>query len=224
MQPTYLPWSGYFNLISDVDVFVFLDDVQFEHQSWQTRNRILVQGKPHFLVAPVRKAPLATPISQVQLATDGHWRTKHQRTLQAAYGRHPFARDLFDVVFPILQDESNNGLASLNRTVIEAFSRNLGLDTEFRLASDLRCGGSRSEHLLEICETLGCTDYLSPIGSREYLEEDGFALNPDVRLHFQEFAPSTYAQYGATTFVSHLSLVDVVAHMGWRASRSYVTK
>ena len=55
MQPTYLPWAGYFNLISQVDRFVFLDDVQFEKQSWQTRNRILLQGEECLISVPVRK-------------------------------------------------------------------------------------------------------------------------------------------------------------------------
>lgn len=39
-QPTYLPWLGYFDLVDQVDMFVVLDTVQFEKQSWQQRNRI----------------------------------------------------------------------------------------------------------------------------------------------------------------------------------------
>lgn len=49
MQPTYLPWSGYFNLISSVDIFVFLDDIQFNRRSWQTCNRVLLRGEEYML-------------------------------------------------------------------------------------------------------------------------------------------------------------------------------
>ena len=52
MQPTYLPWAGYFNLIEETDAFVFLDDVQFSYQSWQQRNRIVVGGQAHFSPCP----------------------------------------------------------------------------------------------------------------------------------------------------------------------------
>ena len=30
MQPTYLPWAGYFGLMMASDIFIFLDNVQFE--------------------------------------------------------------------------------------------------------------------------------------------------------------------------------------------------
>ena len=36
MQPTFLPWAGYFRLAVNVDSFVFLDDAQLSRQSWQT--------------------------------------------------------------------------------------------------------------------------------------------------------------------------------------------
>ena len=53
MQPTYLPWSGYFSMIKNADIFVFLDDVQFDKRSWQQRNRILLNKKETFLTVPV---------------------------------------------------------------------------------------------------------------------------------------------------------------------------
>ena len=65
MQPTYLPWSGFFNLISDVDVFVILDDVQFEKQSWQSRNRILQNGKELMLSIPIASQSHKTLIKDI---------------------------------------------------------------------------------------------------------------------------------------------------------------
>ena len=59
MQPTYMPWAGYLHLIDQADVFVFLDDVQFEKQSWQNRNRVLVRGAPHWLTVPVLRQHLS---------------------------------------------------------------------------------------------------------------------------------------------------------------------
>ena len=54
MQPTYLPWIGYFDLIAKADIFVFLDDVQFSRRSWQQRNRVLLDGKEMMLTIPTK--------------------------------------------------------------------------------------------------------------------------------------------------------------------------
>ena len=53
MQPTYLPWAGYFNLIADASSFVFLDNVEFSPRSWQQCNRIILNGEPHMLTGTV---------------------------------------------------------------------------------------------------------------------------------------------------------------------------
>ena len=68
-QPTYLPWLGYFELVAQADVFVFLDTVQFERQSWQSRNKIRSSdGRIHWLSVPVIAAPLDTLIKDIELA------------------------------------------------------------------------------------------------------------------------------------------------------------
>src|SRR5205823_1445117 len=82
--------DGYLNLIATVDTFVFLDDVQFERQSWQMRNRILLAGKEALLSVPTQRAPLATRIGSIRLADDGRWRQRHATTLQQAYSKAPF--------------------------------------------------------------------------------------------------------------------------------------
>ena len=55
MQPTYMPWIGYFDLIDQVDKFVFLDDVKLVKQSWHVRNRIKTEQGALLLTIPVKK-------------------------------------------------------------------------------------------------------------------------------------------------------------------------
>lgn len=85
MQPTYLPWAGYFHLIGTVDKFVFLDDVQFERRSWQSRNRILLEGREHYLTVPVRKASRSELIKNIAIDNDQEWRKRHLQLLRQAY-------------------------------------------------------------------------------------------------------------------------------------------
>jgi hypothetical protein len=220
MQPTYLPWAGYFNLMARTERFVFLNNVQFDKPSWQMRNRILVGGQPHFLTVP-------TQGSQNQLimdvAVDGaHWREKHSKLLEHTYGKHAFGRAMLDCVQPILCDASTDKLEALNMRLIEALSRNLELTPEFHRASSLPAEGKRSARLVSLCRHFGDEKYLSPAGSAEYIAEDRAFDQAGILVEFQRFQPKKYAQRKAPEFVPSLSIVDVVANLGWAGAAEYV--
>jgi len=226
MQPTYLPWSGYFNLMAQVDVFVLLDDVQFQRRSWHSRNRILLQGREHLLTVPVAAAHQKARLDEVRTA-DEPWRARHWATLVSAYGKAPHGRELLALLEPLYAqadpaDPAGRSLSAWNESLIRVLAQALGLDTPLVRASELGCGGQRSEHLLNICLALACDHYLSPRGSREYLEEDEFEANDRVALSFQHFEPRPYPQPRADTFVSHLSVIDVIAQLGLPAAARYL--
>ena len=106
--------------------------------------------------------------------------------------------------------------------LISRLKDHLGIDTPLVRASSLNCVGKRSEHLLNICQALQCHYYLSPAGSQEYLQVDGFAQQQDVALEMQRFNPAPYPQHRSGEFVSHLSVVDVLANLGQTATRDYI--
>ncbi len=221
MQPTYLPWAGYFNLIAEVDIFVFLDDVQFETRSWQSRNRMLVNGKSHWITVPVINAGRSQIINTVKVDDTQKWREKHVNMLHHAYARHQFKSELVDVM-SIIIDKGLDKLADLNITIIRNIAAKMGLNPLFVRASDLNLGGKRSEHLLTICRNLKCDEYLSPVGSADYLIEDGVFDQSGITVSFQNFIPEEYVQMEANDFVSHLSIVDIVANMGWSDAIKYI--
>lgn len=90
MQPTFFPWAGYFYLASQADVFVFLDDVQLEKQSWQTRNCILLNGKAAWISVPLIHMGSEQKICEVEVFDQSLWRIKLLRKLAQTYARHPF--------------------------------------------------------------------------------------------------------------------------------------
>lgn len=224
MQPTYLPWSGYFNLIASVDRFVFLDNVQFERQSWQSRNRILLQGQEHLLVVPVEKAPLRTPISKIVISDScGNWRSDQWKTLCSAYAKSSHGSELLELLEPFyMVDTGQTGLADWNRQIIECVARALVLETVFLWASDLICEGDRIQRLVAICESVGASRYLSPIGATGYLEDGGFSNATHVSLEVQSFVARSYPQYRSNAFISHLSIIDVIANLGLAGARAYI--
>ncbi|MBN9410999.1 MAG: WbqC family protein [Burkholderiales bacterium] len=221
MQPTYMPWAGYFNLIAEVDHFVFLDDVQFEKQSWQSRNRVLLGGRVQWLIVPVRHGSLADPIHSISVDDTQPWRRKQLTLLENAYARHPFRDDILRLARDILQTPWAR-LADLNMSLIRRVASQLGLSAQFHRASELPVAGPRSQRLVGLCRHLDCDRYLSPVGSAEYLAEDGAFESADVALSFQDYPVRAYPQKGVAEFISHLSVLDVVANLGWSGTADYI--
>lgn len=217
MQPTYLPYLGYFHLIAASDVFVFLDDVQFARRSWQSRNRILGAGGEVMLTVPVQKHDRDTPICAIQISETEVWRDHHLASIRHAYAKRPHFAETLTYLEAALA--TTGTLAGLNRTLIEAASRNLGLKTEFRNASDLAQPGHRSDHLLAICRAVDATDYLSPMGSRDYMIEDGVFATAAFPVAFQGFAEVGYPQ-GREPFTPYMAFIDAVANLGWEGTRN----
>ena len=220
-QPTYLPWAGYFNLIAESDVFVFLDDAQYQRNSWHNRNRILLNGAPHWITIPVLKIALGQSINETKVDDSKNWRKKHIRLLEQTYGKHPFADDILGI-YPLIENESLDSLGELNVALVRWMLEKLSVTTPIQLSSCMGIDGKRTERVINILEDLGATQYLSPQGASEYLAEDGFAGQTSIDLRFQDYQPADYPQRRQESFVSHLSLVDVVANVGWHAAREYI--
>ena len=213
MQPTYLPWVGYFNLISQVDIFVFLDDVQFERRSWQSRNRILLDAQEHWLTVPVHSEQQTQRLDTIQIDFTHKWQRKHVLRLKHAYQKASYFEEIA-MVLEFLQQANGISLANLNINLIQMIAQALNLDTKFIAASALNLPDTRSQHLLNICEALDCQEYLSPMGSQAYLTEDGIFQESSIQLSFQNYIPQPYPQVKSSIFKSHLSILDLIANIG----------
>ena len=221
MQPTYMPWAGYLNLMAQVDCFVYLDDAQYERSSWQNRNRILVNGSPNWLTVPVVRGHLGASIHEVVVNDAVPWRRKHMALLSNSYARHEHVRSMLEATEP-LATASLTHLVDLNIAVLDVLRRNLSIATPTLRSSSLSIGGARTGRLIDILARLGATEYVTPPGALEYLRADRFVDYCPVRLWVHDFRPTEYRQRNAPGFVSHLSILDVVAHLGWEGTRSYI--
>ena len=222
MQPTYLPWSGYFNLIASVDHFVFLNNVQYERRSWQSRNRIMVSGAEHILTVPVERCPQKTLLDKVLISYAEDWRSRHWLTLKSAYGKSRYANEMLSLLEPHLCGTLERNLACFTEMIIRDIVQALAITTKLHRATTLPANGMRSERLASLCRSLSCDSYISPEGSRQYLEEDNFQERFGIKLHYQEYNPSPYAQMGDKPFVTHLSIVDVIANLGLDGVKAYI--
>lgn len=221
MQPTYMPWAGYLNLMAGVDTFVYLDDAQYERSSWQNRNRVLVNGKESWLTVPVMRGHLGAKINTVVVDDSIHWRRKQLSLLGHAYGRHAFGKSMLAIAERIL-DTSLCQLADLNIALLEDLRGKLSITTPILRSSQLGIDGIRTDRLIDILDLIGAKEYVSPPGALEYLRQDRFVSRTNVRLLVHSFDPDPYPQKGSHPFISHLSILDVVANLGWAEAAKYI--
>jgi hypothetical protein len=212
MQPTYLPWSGYFDLIDQSDVFVFLDTVQFEKQSWQQRNRIKTPSGPLLLTVPCLQS-LPQRIIEVRIDRKINWRRKHWLSISANYSKAPYWKDYREPLEGIFAQEWDR-LVDLNIGLITWLADRIGIDALFVRTSELLAPErTRTSCLVDICDQLDVDAYLSPRGAFAYLQSDQPFADLGIRLGFQQYDPPSYPQrFGE--FVPYLSVLDLLLNAG----------
>ena len=224
MQPTYLPWSGYFNLISSSDCFVFLDDVQFEKQSWQNRNRIAQNSNILWLTVPLEKAKLDCMIKDIKISSSSQWKKKHIRSLSQSYAKARFSEEILSMIIPILERD-NKFLIDLTIPIISKISKSLGFNKTLIKSSELQQQGKKSEKLINICNHLKANKYLSPLGAKVYLDNDKHLFyEEDIIVKYQHYEPEEYSQIGDGVFIPYMSVVDMIANCGFESAKNYINK
>lgn len=214
-QPTYLPWLGYFDLMRQVDLFVFLDSVQFEKQSWQQRNRIKTPTGLQWLTVPViYRHRFGQKICDVEIR-EGAFVNKHLRAIELNYRRSRY----FDIYFPEitkLLDPFRSGglLVDLNLALTQWLQKVLGIATPTMLSSKLRVEGQRSQLLVNICRMLEADLYISPRGSAEYLLRDLHLFEAaQIEVKFQNYSHPEYPQ-SFPPFCAQASVLDLIFNQG----------
>ena len=217
LQPAYLPWLGFFDLMDQVDTFVLLDNVQFEKRSWQQRNRIKSPTGLLWLTIPVQsRGRFEQRICEVEIEKTEFWRG-HLRSIEMNYRRAPFFRQYFDEYGEIISRLGSGRLLELTGTLIAWLTRKLGVTTPLVRASVLQESGKRTESLKDLCLKLKCDEYISPLGSAVYLLQEMHVMSGNgVAVLFQNYAHPEYAQL-FPPFVPYASVMDLLFNEGPRS-------
>jgi hypothetical protein len=214
LQPSYLPWLGYFDQIARVDAFVFYDDVQYDRDGWRNRNRIKTTGPEgwQWLTVPVLlKGKHGAAIRDVQINNADTWKRKHLAAIGQWYRRAPF-RDAVMPLFTELLEAEWSGLSDLCIEAVRRISAYLGIRTSFHRSSELGVEGDRVERLVKLCAHFQADEYLSGDSAENYIKPEAFSER-GIRVMYQRYSHPVYPQlYG--DFVSHLSIVDLLFNVG----------
>ncbi|WP_164084864.1 WbqC family protein [Pseudazoarcus pumilus] len=218
LQPTFLPWLGWFDIADQADLLILLDDVSFSKQSWQQRNRLRTRRGLEYVTVPVRSAGrLGQPILDVEIA-EPNFASKLERTISGNYARAPYFRELFPSFCEALHHvAAQERLAPLNMELIEWFCRVLGINTPRRASSDLGTNGKRGEYVAALCEYTGADEYLSPSGAEDYLLEDRQAFDRrGISVSLHQYSHPIYHQM-FSPFMPYASTLDLIFNEGERA-------
>ncbi len=221
MQPHYFPWSGYFNLIFKSDKFIFLDDAQYSKGSWHSKNFIVVNNQKYTLSVPLVKSPLSTKIKDKIIDQKNNWKKKQVKTISQSYSRHEFSNDLNELLDFFYNFETFN-LSRLNIEIIKYISNKLNIKNDFLCSSEFNFKEKRTKKILKILKKINAKEYLSAAGAEKYLKDDNFLQLSDINLVFNNFVAARYNQSFQKKFVQNLSIVDVIANLGWKNTEDYV--
>jgi hypothetical protein len=217
LQPSYIPWRGYFDLIRCADVFVFYDDVQYDKGGWRNRNRIKTPQGLKWLTIPVRKRGIVSgkiPINAITTADD-RWATKHLEALRRSYASAPY----FDGEWlERMYADPPSLLAEFTITTTIELAARLGIcDTRFIRSSELHATGRKTDRLVDVLRKVGATHYLSGQSARAYIEPQKF---DDAGITL-EWIPYDYPEYPQLypPFEPFVSVLDLLFMAGPEAPR-----
>lgn len=175
MQPYFLPYIGYFQMLNAVDHFVIFDDVNFIKRGWINRNFIMIDDHRHWLTIPLREASQNDEIRSLTIAPDNGWKGRMKRSVEHAYRKTPWSDETKEMTFRFIDAATGNLSAFLIMTLREV-ARILKIPTPLICSSSLEsCGHLRGQdRIIQICAELKATEYVNLPGGRSLYESEPF--------------------------------------------------
>lgn len=209
MQPYFLPYIGYLQLMNAVEKFVLYDDVNYINKGWINRNRILVSGKEYLFTIPLKEASQNKLINEIYLSDDPKWRGKLLKTFEQAYKKSPFYLTAFAVTEKIINldaEKVSDWIASSFAILTDC----LGIQTDIVLSSSIYQNTylKGQERILDICQQEKADHYINPIGGTDLYDKSIFD-KAGIQLNFLKSKPLIYSQF-KNEFVPWLSIVDIM--------------
>ena len=206
MQPYFLPYIGYFQLIKNVDKYVIYDDVNYINKGWINRNNILLNSQKYLFTLSLSGASQNKLINEIFVEEN---QSKLLKTLETAYKKAPY----FEKVFPVIQnifDFEDKNLAKFVGNSIMQIADYLNIKTEFTYSSEINKDNTlkAQEKILNICKALNATNYINAIGGQELYDKEIFKQN-NIKLNFLKTEIVEYKQFKGD-FVPYLSVLDVL--------------
>lgn len=209
MQPYFLPYIGYWQLINAVDEYVICDDVNFIRHGWINRNRMLINNEPRLFNIQMLSASPNKLINQIEMSQDNIWKEKLLKTIKYCYSKAPYYKEVYPIIQDIIMCNESN-LSKYIEYSIRIICKYLNINTKIIISSSLNKNNELKgqDRPIHICKILGATEYYNAIGGQELYSYKDFQDN-GIKLRFLEADKIEYKQY-SSDFIPNLSILDVM--------------
>lgn len=209
MQPYFLPYIGYWQLLNAVDKYVIYDDVNYIKGGWINRNRIIINNKAQWMTLRLNGASPNKLINEIELADDTNNTEKLLRKISEAYRKAPYFSQVYPIIEKIVNYKSLN-LAKYLENSIKLICDYLEIKTEIIISSTMDKNNElrAEEKVIEICKKLQGTEYYNAIGGKELYSYENFNKN-GIKLSFLKTNLIKYKQKDSD-FIPNLSILDVL--------------
>jgi len=208
MQPYFMPYIGYWQLLSAVDCFILYDNIQYTKKGWINRNRFLLNGHDELFSVPLKKDSEYLDVSQRSVADDFN-RGKLLNQFEASYRKAPFFEEVFPLVTAIIKAEYRNLFEYLYHS-LRLTAAFMDIATPVIISSTIAIDHSLrgQDKVLALCKAMKAGHYINAIGGQDLYSKSAFDAH-SILLSFIKARPITYPQF-ASPFVSNLSVIDVM--------------
>lgn len=209
MQPYFLPYIGYWQLLNAVDKYVIYDDVNFIKGGWINRNKILMNNEGKLFNIQMQGASPNKLINEIEVSTNEVWKKKLLRTIENCYGKAPFYKDVFPIIKKIINCNESN-LAKYIEYSIKIICEYLNINTKLIVSSSIIKDNSlkAQDKVISICKKLEANEYYNAIGGQELYSYNDF-IQENIELRFLKTNYIEYKQFN-NNFISNLSILDVM--------------
>lgn len=221
IQPFYLPWKGYFDIIHDVDEFILYDNVKYTERSWINRNQIKTPNGVNWISIPIKTAGRYQQQIKDAEVVNNLWVDKHRETLRRMYVNTPYWNKYckqFNDLYDELYDEKY--ISKINEKFLFIICEILGITTQITHSSDYQLTEGKTEKLIELCKQSDAKRYISGSLAKNYIDEQKF-IEAKIELVWKNY--DGYPEYSQlyNGFVHGVSIVDLIFNMG-KESAYYV--
>lgn len=224
MQPYFLPYIGYWQLINSVDEFVIYDNIEYTKQGWFNRNRILQNGQDKLFTIPLRKDSDYLPVSERYLSDNSEFEiARLLRVIQANYKKAPYYSETYPVIEACFLYSSKNLFKYIFHSIKTIYGY-LDIHSKLIVSSTVPIDHSlkASNKVLAVCKALSATEYINAIGGTELYDKDEFRQQ-GIELKFIRSKEVSYNQFGGS-FVPGLSIIDAMMFNGKAAVKQMLNE
>ena len=212
-QPQYFPYPGFFHKLSMADVYIIMDNTQYDKR-YTNRNRIITPTGYTWITVPINKDHKFYPNKEVEINNNISWEEEHWNKIFFSYKNSKFF-NLYNDYFNQLYKKKWLYLFELNFETIKKTIEWLDIKVDIIKESELNIDGKGTERLVNICKAVGAETYISGRGlpGKKYLDEKIFEKN-NIKLSYQQYKSVKYEQHLSKEFVPDLSIIDLLFNEG----------